>query len=97
MITTIPDVALAGTSLFALLRADRCLLLDLTENGGLVKYARPGLHVHVADPLRSPAHFTEVRAVLIRPDGHIAWAGTDGDDAALAEGLRAALTFTRRL
>ncbi|MFJ3365642.1 FAD-dependent monooxygenase [Streptomyces anthocyanicus] len=95
--TRAPDLALADTGLFGLLRADRCLLLDLTENGGLAGYARPGLHVHAADPLRSPAHFAGVRAVLVRPDGHIAWAGTDPDDAALAEGLTAALAFTHRL
>jgi 2-polyprenyl-6-methoxyphenol hydroxylase-like FAD-dependent oxidoreductase len=94
--TRAPDLALGGTGLFALLRVDRHLLLDLTGSGRLAGYARPGLHVHAATPYRPPAEFTDVRAVLVRPDGHIAWASAEHDDTALTDSLTAALSTTHR-
>ncbi|CAL9672335.1 FAD-dependent monooxygenase [Streptomyces sp. enrichment culture] len=94
--TRAPDLTLADTSLFALLRADRHLLLDLTGSGRLTGYARPGLHVHTAAPYQPPADFTDVRAVLVRPDGHIAWASDAGHETTLADSLTAALATTHR-
>jgi hypothetical protein len=44
--TRAPDLTLGDTGLFALLRVDRHILLDLTGNGRLAGYARPGLHLH---------------------------------------------------
>ncbi|MFF1278027.1 FAD-dependent monooxygenase [Streptomyces marokkonensis] len=94
--TRAPDLALGDTSLFALLRADGYLLLDLTGSGRLTGSPRPGLHVHTATPYQPPADFADARAVLLRPDGHIAWASTEQDDAALTEGLTVALASTHR-
>ncbi|MFJ4858343.1 FAD-dependent monooxygenase [Streptomyces sp. NPDC088730] len=94
--TRAPDLTLGDTGLFALLRVDRHLLLDLTGNGRLAGYARRGLHIHTATPYQPPAEFTGIRAVLVRPDGHIAWASTEHDDTALTDSLTAALTTTHR-
>ncbi|MFH8803939.1 FAD-dependent monooxygenase [Streptomyces sp. NPDC017936] len=94
--TRAPDLTFGDTGLFALLRVDRHLLLDLTGSGRLTGYARPGLHVHSATPYRPPADFTDVRAVLVRPDGHIAWASAEHDGTALADSLTAALATTHR-
>ncbi|MFJ4153094.1 FAD-dependent monooxygenase [Streptomyces galbus] len=90
--TRAPDLALGDTGLFALLRADRYLLLDLTASGHLAGYAHPALHVHTATPYQPSAEFTEVRALLVRPDGHIAWASAEHNDTALT----AALATTHR-
>lgn len=32
----------------------------------------------------------------VRPDGHVAWAGTDGDDTALSAAVDRALATTHR-
>ncbi|MFF8035581.1 MULTISPECIES: FAD-dependent monooxygenase [unclassified Streptomyces] len=94
--TRAPDLAVGDTSLFALLRADSYLLLDLTPDGRLGRFTRPGLHVHTGTPHLPPADWAGVRAVLVRPDGHIAWAGARHDDTALTDGLGAALALTHR-
>ncbi|MER6688160.1 FAD-dependent monooxygenase [Streptomyces minutiscleroticus] len=94
--TRAPDLTLGDTGLFALLRADRHLLLDLTGSDRLAAYARTGLHVHTATPYQPPAEFAGVRAALVRPDGHIAWASAEHDDTALAGSLTAALATTHR-
>ncbi|OON78083.1 FAD-dependent monooxygenase [Streptomyces tsukubensis] len=94
--TRAPDLPLEGTGLFALLRADGYLLLDLTGDTGhpLGRFTRPGLSVHSSGtPHPVPADWADVRAALIRPDGHVAWAcGEDG--AALTGSLTAALATT---
>ncbi|MEU4659885.1 FAD-dependent monooxygenase [Streptomyces sp. NPDC023723] len=85
--TRAPDLALTGTGtgLFGLLRPDAYLLLDLTAGGTLGGLARPGLAVHAGTLDQPPAGWAEVRAALIRPDGHVAWAGAGrGDEAAPA-------------
>ncbi|MET9774362.1 FAD-dependent monooxygenase [Streptomyces sp. NPDC006367] len=97
--TRAPDLPLGDTGLFALLRADSFLLLDLT--GGTARpfdrLARPGLRVRAGTPPHLPqAGWDGVRAVLVRPDGHIAWAGTHSDDALLVADLAAALPATHR-
>ncbi|MFI8219709.1 FAD-dependent monooxygenase [Streptomyces sp. NPDC085932] len=94
--TRAPDLALGGTSLFALLRVDRHLLLDFTPGGRLGALARPGLYARTCTPDRSPKDWAGVRAALVRPDGHLAWAGTHDDDTALADSLTAALSVTHR-
>ncbi|MFD7704145.1 FAD-dependent monooxygenase [Streptomyces caelestis] len=94
--TRAPDLTLGDTGLFALLRANRYLLLDLTGSGRLAGYARAGLHIHTATPHQPPADFADVRAILVRPDGHTAWASAERDDTALADSLTAALTTTHR-
>lgn len=93
--TRAPDLALDGTGLFALLRADGYLLLDLTGDAArsLDRFARPGLRVRSGIPPLPPADWTGVRAALIRPDGHVAWAA-DEDGPALTESLTATLATT---
>ncbi|MFI8194145.1 hypothetical protein ACIF8T_36325 [Streptomyces sp. NPDC085946] len=106
--TRAPDLAFASagtaaepgaSSLFALLRADRYVLLDLTgsANGPLRALARPGLAVHARSLAARPDGWSEVRAVLLRPDGHLVWAGTAPDDADLAAAADQALTALRRV
>lgn len=100
-----------GDSLFALLRPARYVLLDLTgqpdgqpddvPDGALARLARdhvaaPGLTVHAGPLARPRAVWSEVRAALIRPDGHVAWASSETADEALAADARRALAATRR-
>lgn len=89
--TRAPDLALTcnDVGLFALLRPDAYLLLDLTADGALGGLARPGLAVHPGRLDEPPAAWREVRAALIRPDGHVAWAGTEQDTPALPATLGA--------
>ncbi|WP_405578575.1 FAD-dependent monooxygenase [Streptomyces sp. NBC_01092] len=83
--TRAPDLAFTGTDkgLFALLRTDAHLLLDLSADGALGDRTSPGLALHTGPLDHPPAAWNEVRAALIRPDGHVAWAGADRDDALL--------------
>ncbi|MEE1940612.1 FAD-dependent monooxygenase [Streptomyces sp. TRM 70361] len=99
--TRAPDLALGGTGLFALLRADSYLLLDLTGDPArpLGHLARPGLRVHADPPYPPhplPDGWSGVRAALVRPDGHVAWAGTDGRGTALVDDATAVLATTHR-
>ncbi len=76
----LPDVALgSGGRLFGRMHSGRGLLLDGT--GTLGVGGREGRVEHVADTAEDVAS----PAVLLRPDGHVAWAGEDqaGLDAAL--------------
>ncbi|WP_067818528.1 FAD-dependent monooxygenase [Actinomadura kijaniata] len=80
--TRAPDLAFTGgESLFSLLRAGSCVLLDLTgaPGGPFERWARPGLVVRSRSLAEPPPGWSEVRAVLLRPDGHVAWAGTAAD------------------
>ncbi|MFD8793055.1 FAD-dependent monooxygenase [Streptomyces vinaceus] len=91
-----PDLAFAGTErhLFGLLRPDAYLLLDLTGTGTDAVFggrARPGLTVHAGTLHRAPAGWEGVSAALIRPDGHVAWAGEETDGAALSRAADTAL------
>ncbi|MFH8533867.1 FAD-dependent monooxygenase [Streptomyces tendae] len=83
--TRAPDLAFTGSEqhLFSRLRPDSHLLLDLTA-GVLADRTRPGLTVHAASLDQPPSAWATVRAALIRPDGHVAWAGADEDDTALS-------------
>ncbi|MCX5384651.1 FAD-dependent monooxygenase [Streptomyces sp. NBC_00083] len=96
--TRADDLAVDDTGLFALLRADGYLLLDLTSSPDrpLHHLARPGLRVHTATPHLLPPDWSGIRAALIRPDGHVAWAGTDSHDATLVNDLSAVLATTHR-
>ncbi|MGW0903102.1 FAD-dependent monooxygenase [Streptomyces sp. NPDC002853] len=94
--TRAPDLTLGETGLFALLRVERHLLLDLTGNGRLTGYTRQGLHVHTAIAHQPPAEYIHIRAALIRPDGHVAWASTEGDHTSLTQSLTTALATTHR-
>ncbi|MEV6878817.1 FAD-dependent monooxygenase [Amycolatopsis sp. NPDC051128] len=83
-----PDVPLtvsgAETHLAALLHSGRPVLLDLTPPGSFAAWS-PGIEVVAA---ASPST-SDIEAVLLRPDGHVAWVGTPGSgDAGLAEAVR---------
>ncbi|MFI6768029.1 FAD-dependent monooxygenase [Streptomyces sp. NPDC050355] len=85
-----PDLALDGTVLFALLRPGRHVLLDLT---GLEVLQSP---CHRATLTERPAEWSDVRAALVRPDGHVAWASNEPDDEALDKQAREAVAGTPR-
>ncbi|RDG36348.1 FAD-dependent monooxygenase [Streptomyces corynorhini] len=85
--------AAPAPGLFALLRAGRPVLLDLTGTPGARSAdLAPGVLVHSARPAGTRAEWSGVRAALVRPDGHVAWAGTEPDDGDL---WAAALTAIR--
>ncbi|MEU1785830.1 hypothetical protein ABZ553_08080 [Streptomyces sparsogenes] len=96
--TRAPDLALGHTSLFGLLRADSYLLIDLISAAtrSLAHLARPDLRVRTGAPHLPPAGWSGIRAALIRPDGHVAWAAADGDDTTLVRSLTAVLAGTHR-
>ncbi|MFD6067398.1 FAD-dependent monooxygenase [Amycolatopsis lurida] len=80
----VPDLALetdeGPTSVAALLRPARPVLLDLAGRPELRELAQGRVDVHTAKVEDRPAD-----VLLIRPDGYVAWAGDDAD------GLREAL------
>ncbi|MFJ7170245.1 FAD-dependent monooxygenase [Streptomyces globosus] len=92
--TRAPDLAFTGSDskLFSLLRADAHLLLLPHDAGHASAPDRPGLVVRTGPLSRPPAAWADVRAALIRPDGHVAWIGTEEDGADLATAAQKALT-----
>ncbi|WP_282085475.1 FAD-dependent monooxygenase [Streptomyces tendae] len=69
-----PDVDVAGGSLYGLLHRGRGLLLDRT--GHLTTGGWSDRVDHLADPTAA----LDAPCVLLRPDGHVAWAGDDQRD-----------------
>ena len=94
----IPDLDLhtitGSRRLFQLLHQARPVLLNLATTGrfaGLADYHRLSvIDASYTGPWQLPVigHVAEPHAVLIRPDGHVAWVDTDGN----ATGLHPALT-----
>ncbi|MEU4806846.1 FAD-dependent monooxygenase [Actinosynnema sp. NPDC023587] len=80
-----PDIPLPDNKTFAHLARDgRPLLLDFTDDAALSTTAIPWadrVDVHTTSTPNPPAD-----AVLVRPDGYVAWAGTTPND--LAHALR---------
>jgi 2-polyprenyl-6-methoxyphenol hydroxylase-like FAD-dependent oxidoreductase len=79
----VPDLPLTGGGgVFAALRAGGFLLLDVA--GGVPDHG--ALPVRRVEPLERRPDWSEVGAVLVRPDGHVGWAGeaSDAPDAAAA-------------
>ncbi|MEV5715880.1 FAD-dependent monooxygenase [Amycolatopsis mediterranei] len=79
-----PDVPLrvpgAETHLAALLHDGRPVLVDLTSSGSFAAWP-------TVVAASSPS-ISDVDAVLLRPDGHVAWLGTPGNgEAGLAEAM----------
>ncbi|WP_353962601.1 hypothetical protein [Streptomyces sp. NBC_00378] len=58
--------------------------------------AQAGLTVHRAALATPPPAWAKVRAALVRPDGHIAWAAESTDDATLTAAANMALAITNR-
>ncbi|MGI5158499.1 FAD-dependent monooxygenase [Microbispora sp. CA-102843] len=102
--TRAPDLRMSdGPGLFALLAPGHYVLLDLTGAGRALPGRAtaspalpmpPGLTVRVDGPAESRAGWRRVRAALIRPDGHVAWASEEDDDAALRSAAATALAAT---
>jgi hypothetical protein len=92
--TRAPDLPLPSTdsTLFGALRADSYVLLDLTAEGALADRARNRITVHAGAPDQTRPTWANVRAALIRPDGHVAWAWTEEDDTKLATQVDAVIT-----
>ncbi len=78
--TRAPDLPLADSGgLFTAMRSGGFVLLDLT--GGLED---PDLPSHRVSSIEGRREWTDVDAALVRPDGHVAWAGdASGVPAAL--------------
>lgn len=93
----LPDVELAGdfgasgtTRAFALLHAGRGFVLDLRGDGGVRAAAEPWKdRVDVVTTTSRPGGaLADVEAVLVRPDGYLAWIASGGSGA---KGLQEAL------
>ncbi|MEV6756639.1 FAD-dependent monooxygenase [Streptomyces sp. NPDC051214] len=83
-----------NTDLFTLLRAGRHVLLHFTGTPAQPSTAHIVTHTaHRPDP--RPAWST-VRAALIRPDGHVAWASEQPDAELLRAEAHAAVSATQR-
>lgn len=83
-----------GSTLFALLRSGRHVLLDFT--GTPAPPYTPRVLTHTAPgPDPRPAWST-VRAALVRPDGHVAWASEQREAEALRAEAHAAVSATHR-
>jgi 2-polyprenyl-6-methoxyphenol hydroxylase-like FAD-dependent oxidoreductase len=82
-----PDVALAdGTRLGEHCHDGRPLLLDLADSAAVREVgAAWGGCVHVVTA--KPAEQTPLTGLLVRPDGHVAWAAEDGGSDGLADAL----------
>jgi hypothetical protein len=84
-----------GTGLFALLRRGHRVLLNLS--GGAAEVARAcgeaemDVVMHADALAEDRADWNDVRAALIRPDGHVSWAATEPADEALAKAATSAL------
>lgn len=82
------------TRLFRLLHPGRPVLMDLTRARATPDL--PGLTCHHG-PLTDPsAEWADVRAALVRPDGHVAWASEETDHGALAAEARTAVATIHR-
>jgi 2-polyprenyl-6-methoxyphenol hydroxylase-like FAD-dependent oxidoreductase len=77
-----PDIPLQGpeTHLAALLHPGRPVLLDLTPERAFAAWA-PGIDVVAAQSA------SDVGALLLRPDGHVAWLTTGADHTGLPEAI----------
>ncbi|MEZ0112380.1 2-polyprenyl-6-methoxyphenol hydroxylase-like FAD-dependent oxidoreductase [Catenulispora sp. EB89] len=90
--TKAPDAVLGGEGLVRSLRPDRFMLLDFGDDSALTELG--GARVEVRSARRHTGVWATVRAALIRPDGHVAYA-TDSAEA-LAESLSAAVAAWTR-
>ncbi|MFG2652921.1 FAD-dependent monooxygenase [Streptomyces sp. NPDC048436] len=76
-----------ATTTARLLRAGRGVLLQLADRADLLATAAPWAdRVDVVTATCADERLTGTDAVLLRPDGHVAWAAPDGGDLAQALG-----------
>ena len=83
-----PDLDLGSRTVYDLLHDARPVLLNLGEPGALTAYGVLTVDAAYDGPWELPVlgEVTAPEAVLVRPDGHVAWVGDGGDDG-LAEAL----------
>ncbi|MEV5834803.1 FAD-dependent monooxygenase [Nocardia sp. NPDC052112] len=83
-----PDIELSdGSRLGAHFADGRAILLDLADSAELRTIAQPWSDV-VRVVTAKPVAPRELSAMLIRPDGYVAWAADSGDRDGLVEALR---------
>lgn len=69
-----PDYDLGGTRVFELLRAARPVLIDFTDSAELCAAVEGAVEVVRSRPV------ADLSAVLVRPDGHVAWVAAGEPD-----------------
>jgi len=88
----VPDLALRGAaaaSVYGLLRSGKFILLALSQgvssrpSPSVLAGYRDRLDARTAELADQRPDWSDVRALLIRPDGHVAWVLGDGDPPAL--------------
>ena len=94
----VPDLQLTGApapSLFALLAGGRFQLIALAGGhaglAALGRHARPGVDLVGAELTRAQEPWSQLSALLVRPDGHAAWVSDERDGERLAAQIRSAL------
>jgi 2-polyprenyl-6-methoxyphenol hydroxylase-like FAD-dependent oxidoreductase len=78
-----PDFAVNGVTVASASRRGRALLLDLADRADVREAVRPW--ADRVDTVTGAMESREADAILVRPDGHVAWAGEDV--GGLREGL----------
>jgi 2-polyprenyl-6-methoxyphenol hydroxylase-like FAD-dependent oxidoreductase len=91
----LPHVPLGATSVPELLHGGRGVLLDLSDGHARLPDVT-GWHDRI-DVVTAPStQDIDAAAVLLRPDGHVAWAGDDGTTAGLETAVKAWFGEPRR-
>jgi hypothetical protein len=82
---TASNASSGGASVFELLRGQEFVLLDLSGEVSL-PHVEPGVRVvtAIAEPGERPL-LAGLNTILLRPDGHVAWASAEKLDAYLPE------------
>jgi 2-polyprenyl-6-methoxyphenol hydroxylase-like FAD-dependent oxidoreductase len=86
-----------GTSLFTRLVPGRYVLLDLRKSHvaplpTVPVAGRAAVETVAVNDVQGRTAWTAVRAALVRPDGYVAWASEEADDASLAAAVTRTLT-----
>ncbi len=82
----VPGADGGARKVFDLLRTQQFVLLDLTGNARIPQI-EPGIHLVAAAAVPGGRRTLDgVASVLVRPDGHVAWAGSESLDSSRAAG-----------